>query len=322
MSTTRASARRRCARSPRDSSRFTASTTSARCSMRPAIARWLTLMAVSSRSSRARVRRIGAMRAPRSELGARPRRRRRARARGRFRPPRQRGIVEARRRARRGGAARRAPAGDDAGREGRRRHPRRARQSLSGDSAILPMLVSISRRLQRRAAQAPELIEPSVKALDEAMEALETAAQSVEAALRACDFDPRELERCEERLFALRGMARKYGASVEALPALAEKYAGELADLSEGRARVARCEQAYAAAAADYAQAARALSARARNSGGRAWQRGQCRIAAAETRARAFRRRGRQRRAAGRRRRLRPRRIRRARPIPARGRGR
>ena len=34
--------------------------------------------------------------------------------------------------------------------------------------------------------------------------------QSVEAALRACDFDPRELERCEERLFALRGMARKY----------------------------------------------------------------------------------------------------------------
>ena len=55
--------------------------------------------------------------------------------------------------------------------------------------------------------QAPALIEPSVKALDEAIEALEGATQAVEDALEACDFDPRELERCEERLFALRAMS-------------------------------------------------------------------------------------------------------------------
>ncbi len=138
---------------------------------------------------------------------------------------------------------------------------RDALQSLTGDSAILPMLSSIARRLQRRAALAPDLIEPSVKALDDAMQALELASQSVEEAFRACDFDSRELERCEERLFALRGMARKYGVAADALPALAEKYAAELADLSEGRARVVRLEQALAAAQADYADAARALSA-------------------------------------------------------------
>ena len=137
---------------------------------------------------------------------------------------------------------------------------RDALASLSGDSAILPMLASITRRLQRRAAQAPELIDPSVKALDEAMNAIELAAQSVEAAMRACAFDPRELERAEERLFALRGMARKYAVAADALPALAEKYAGELADLSEGRARVTRLEQAFTAAQSDYAEAARALS--------------------------------------------------------------
>ncbi|HXT08043.1 MAG TPA: DNA repair protein RecN [Roseiarcus sp.] len=138
---------------------------------------------------------------------------------------------------------------------------REALAALSGDSAILPMLASIARRLQRRAAQAPALIEPSVKALDEAMEAVELAAQTVEEAMRACAFDPRELEACEERLFALRGMARKYGAAVDALPALAEKYASELADLSDGRARVVRLEQAHAAAEADYHAAAGALSA-------------------------------------------------------------
>jgi DNA repair protein RecN (Recombination protein N) len=137
---------------------------------------------------------------------------------------------------------------------------RDAHQSLSGDAAMLPMLVAVAKRLQRRAAQAPELIEPSLRALDEAMEALETAAQTVEAALSACAFDPRELERCEERLFALRGMARKYGVAVDALPALAEKYAAELADLSEGRARIGRLEQRRAAAAAAYGKAAQSLS--------------------------------------------------------------
>jgi len=136
-----------------------------------------------------------------------------------------------------------------------------ALHSLSGDAAILPTLNAVARRLQRRAGQAPDLIEPSVKALDEAMNAVEFAAEAVEQAMRACAFDPRELERCEERLFELRGMARKYSVAVDALPALGEKYAGELADLSEGRARVVRLEQAYATAQGEYAAAAAALSA-------------------------------------------------------------
>ncbi len=100
-----------------------------------------------------------------------------------------------------------------------------------------------------------------MKALDDAMNAVEIAADAVNEALRACAFDPRELERCEERLFELRGMARKYAVAVDALPALAEKYAGELADLSDGKARVARLEKDFAAAEVEYAAAAAALSA-------------------------------------------------------------
>ena len=135
-----------------------------------------------------------------------------------------------------------------------------ALHSLSGDSAVLPLLSTIARRLQRRAAQAPELMEPSVRALDEAMNSVELAAQAVEAAMRACTFDPRELEGCEERLFELRGLARKYNVAVDALPALAEKFAAELADLSDGRARVAALEKDLARAQAEYVEAARALT--------------------------------------------------------------
>ena len=137
---------------------------------------------------------------------------------------------------------------------------REAHDSLTGNAAVLPLLVAISRRLQRRMAQAPDLLEPSVKALDEAMEALEAAAQSVQAALRACDFDPRELERSEERLFALRAMARKYSTPVDGLPALAEKYAAELKDLSDGKARVAQLTREVADADSAYRRAAADLT--------------------------------------------------------------
>ena len=123
------------------------------------------------------------------------------------------------------------------------------------------MLLSVSRRLQRRMAQAPALIEPSVKALDEAIEALESATQAVEDALEACAFDPQELERCEERLFALRAMSRKHAAPIESLPALAQKYADDLAALDAGRDEVARLEGECARTRAAYPAAPSALSA-------------------------------------------------------------
>ncbi len=149
---------------------------------------------------------------------------------------------------------------------------REARDHLTGDAAILPVLLSVSRRLQRRMPQAPALIEPSVKALDEAIEALEGATRAVEVALEACEFDPNELERCEERLFALRAISRKYATPNENLPALAQKYADDLAALEAGRDEVARLEANAAAAKAAYAAAAGALST-AREKSARALER-------------------------------------------------
>ena len=137
---------------------------------------------------------------------------------------------------------------------------REAYDGVGGDASALPSLVAISRRLHRRLGQAPDLIEPCVKALDEAMEALERATQALEGALRDCAFDPQELERCEERLFALRGLARKYGGSVEGLPALARKYAADLAALQAGEARAVELGRAIALGKAAYGDAAKALS--------------------------------------------------------------
>ena len=137
---------------------------------------------------------------------------------------------------------------------------REAYEGLSGEGSPTPVLMSAARRLERRLSQAPALIEPCVKALDDALEALDVATGAIEAALRAADFDPNELERAESRLFALRGMARKYSAPVAQLPALAEKYGADLAALDASRAKVAALGEAAKKARRDYSQSAAALS--------------------------------------------------------------
>ncbi len=133
-------------------------------------------------------------------------------------------------------------------------------ETLSGPSAPLATLAGLLRRLERRKGQAPELIEPSVAALDAALTALDEAGQSVERALAAAQFDPRALERTEERLFALRAAARKYDCTVEALPALAARYSADLAALDAGEGALKALAEAVAQAESAYLAAAGALS--------------------------------------------------------------
>jgi len=138
---------------------------------------------------------------------------------------------------------------------------RDAHDSLGGDAAIRQRLAAAARRLQRREAQAPGLIEPCVKALYVAVEALDAAEGVVETSLRAADFDPKELERVEERLFALRGAARKYATPVEGLAALAQRFGADLAVLDAGEAELKKLAAAVEEAQRDYGQAAGALAA-------------------------------------------------------------
>jgi DNA repair protein RecN (Recombination protein N) len=105
------------------------------------------------------------------------------------------------------------------------------------------------------------LIEPAAKALDAALFALEDARGHLEAALRAADHDPHELERIEERLFALRAAGRKYNVPVDGLNALAARHAADLELIDAGAERLVKLEAAAAEAIARYRAAAATLSA-------------------------------------------------------------
>jgi DNA repair protein RecN (Recombination protein N) len=138
---------------------------------------------------------------------------------------------------------------------------RDAHDAVAGDRSPISALSAAVRRLERRRAQAPALVEPTVKALDAALTALHDASGHLDAALIAANHDPRELERIEERLFALRAAARKYNVAADDLAALAGKSAADLAVLDAGAEELTRLEAAAREAEARYAAAAQALSA-------------------------------------------------------------
>ena len=137
---------------------------------------------------------------------------------------------------------------------------REAHEVVAGASSSVPALSGVIRRLERRAAQAPGLVEPTVKALDAALTALDEVRGHLEAALRTADFDPADLERIEERLFALRAAGRKYNVPVDELAALARKYNGDIALIDAGEGKLKALEATAEQAEASYSNAAQTLS--------------------------------------------------------------
>ncbi len=138
---------------------------------------------------------------------------------------------------------------------------RSTHDSVAGPNSPVPPLASAVRRLERRAAQAPALIEPAVKAIDAALTALEEARLALQQALQVAEYDPQELEKIEERLFALRAAGRKYNAPVDELAALARRYESDLALIDAGAERLAVLAREAKKAAACYRAAAQSLSA-------------------------------------------------------------
>ncbi|MBD8686961.1 MULTISPECIES: DNA repair protein RecN [unclassified Rhizobium] len=131
---------------------------------------------------------------------------------------------------------------------------------LNGNASPVPVIASMMRRLERKSHEAPGLLEETVQLLDAALDNLSNAQMEVESALRRTEFDPRELERVEERLFGLRAAARKYSVPVTELPALAERMVADLADLDAGEEKLAQLEKNLGIVKSDFDRAANSLS--------------------------------------------------------------
>jgi len=113
------------------------------------------------------------------------------------------------------------------------------------------------------------LLEEPLAALGRAMVELGEAHDGVERCLNALDFDPQDLEQTEERLFAIRGLARKHGVTPDDLGGFANDLRAKLAaleagdeDLSTQRATLEAAQSAYDTAAARLGDARRTAAKR------------------------------------------------------------
>jgi DNA repair protein RecN (Recombination protein N) len=136
-----------------------------------------------------------------------------------------------------------------------------AHDAIAGSDSPVPSLSAALRRLERRQQEAADIVGGPAKALEAALNSIEEARGGLEAAMRLADYDPLELERNEERLFALRAAGRKYNSPVDRLPEVAERFAADLASIDRGEEKLKALEAAAKKAEADYRSAAELLSA-------------------------------------------------------------
>ncbi|MBK0399677.1 DNA repair protein RecN [Limibaculum sp. M0105] len=136
----------------------------------------------------------------------------------------------------------------------------KAAQALSTEGAEGLMAGALS-HLTHAAARAEGRLEAAIETLDRAMVELGEAQRSVDDALEALAFDPQRLEVVEERLFAIRGLARKHNVLPSELPDLALDLARRLDEIDAGEERISALEAEAGTAARAYDDAAAALSA-------------------------------------------------------------
>ncbi|WP_400082439.1 DNA repair protein RecN [Yoonia sp. R78084] len=119
-----------------------------------------------------------------------------------------------------------------------------------------------SRWLQGVAGDAEGRLDAPLEALERVMIGLDEAQRQVSDCLDALSFNTSELEEVEERLFAIRGLARKHGVLPDDLSDFADELRGRLAVLDDGARDLATQKAAVKAAKAAYDDAAQTLRKR------------------------------------------------------------
>lgn len=125
------------------------------------------------------------------------------------------------------------------------------------------------RWLDGAAARAEGALEAPMAALGRAMVELDEAMSGVAEAMDQMSFNPLELEETEERLFAIRAMARKHDIAADELAGFASTLRGKLDALDAGEAAKAGFDKAVRDAEAAFDTAADALTQARRRAAGK-----------------------------------------------------
>ena len=135
----------------------------------------------------------------------------------------------------------------------------KAHQALSYDGGE-GLLTDALRWLEGAAEKADGRLDEAINAVGRALNELAEAQSDVENCLEALRFNPHELENIEERLFAIRGLARKHNVLADDLSAFAEGLRAKLVALDRGAGDLVALTKAVAQAETTYDAAAETLT--------------------------------------------------------------
>ena len=135
-----------------------------------------------------------------------------------------------------------------------------ALELLSGERGAETALAQALKKLSRMNEQARKAAGGAEAALEQAYAFADEARRELDSLLSRLDTDTGSLERKEERLFALRALARKYGVAPDQLPAIRDDYVARREALVSGGDQIRKAEAKVAAARDAYLSAARKLS--------------------------------------------------------------
>lgn len=135
----------------------------------------------------------------------------------------------------------------------------RAATAMSDDGAER-LLGDAARWLEDMAADVDGRLDPALDALSRAMDALGDAQSCVASCMDALEFHPGALEELEDRLFAMRGLARKHGILPDELSAFADDLRARLDRLDNSARDMSELARAVAEAQAHYDAVALAVS--------------------------------------------------------------
>jgi DNA repair protein RecN (Recombination protein N) len=130
---------------------------------------------------------------------------------------------------------------------------------LSGERGGERALHAAQRQLERLKDKAGGRLAAALDALDRAAVETREAVVQIEAVARGLERDAANLEKIEERLFALKALARKHNVTVDGLPALRAEIAARIAALDDGGAAALRLTRQAEEARRDYVAAAESV---------------------------------------------------------------
>ncbi len=140
--------------------------------------------------------------------------------------------------------------------------------TLLGDEGAEGHLADALRSLEAAAPDLGERADAAIERLGRALDHLADGAAEVTTLLEDLFFDPATLEEVEERLFALKDLARKHKVPADELPALAQELRARLDALEAGDVRLGALEKNEAEARQAYEAAATGLSRLRRDAAG------------------------------------------------------